>query len=131
MTTVLNGHPDSLSPEQAVDRLETVHSVATATLRSALARFAAGGPSPTAEERAEFRYPELRVDWKPTGPVPRTRRSWAKLQEPGIYATTVTHPGTFRGYLIEQLTPLVDEYGAKLSVSPGQQEIPYPTPWRR
>lgn len=116
----------SLSPEQAVDQLEEIHSASTAALRFALTRFASGGPPPTAEERVEFRYPELRVDWKPSGPVPRTRRSWAKLQEAGSYATTITHPDTFRGYLIEQLTPLREEYGAMLSVGPGQQEIPYP-----
>ena len=38
------------------------------------------------------------------------------LQAPGVHATTVTQPGFFRPYLLEQLWPLVEEYGASLSV---------------
>jgi AMP nucleosidase len=106
-----------LTPEQTVDRLEEIHATATSVLRATLARFASGGPPPMTEERAEFCYPELRVDWLPSsGSIPRNRRSWAKLQEPGAYATTVTHPSAFRSYLIGQLTPLVSEYSAALSV---------------
>jgi hypothetical protein len=41
-------------------------------------------------QRDRFRYPELRVDWRPSGAVPFTRRAWAKCQAPGVYATTVT-----------------------------------------
>ena len=41
----------------------------------------------------------------PRGPIPITRRAWAKFQAPGVYATTVTQPGFFRPYLLEQLRP--------------------------
>jgi AMP nucleosidase len=116
-----------LTPEQAVARLEEIHAAAITVLRAMLARFADGGPPPTMEERALFCYPELRVDWVPSSrPMPRNRRAWAKLQEPGAYATTVTHPDAFRPYLVEQLNPLVSEYGATLSVGQSRQEIPYP-----
>jgi AMP nucleosidase len=71
-------------------------------------------------------YPELRLSWHPSGPTPYTRRAWAKLQEPGDYATTVTCPADFREYLLEQLVPLVTDYGARLGVFPSEQEIPYP-----
>src|SRR5262249_48535836 len=43
-----------------------------------------------------------------------------------VYATTVTHPGRFRRYLLEQLEPLVAEYGAEIGVETSSQEIPYP-----
>ncbi|WP_421998986.1 AMP nucleosidase [Reyranella sp.] len=115
-----------LTPEQAVDRLEELHGAASGALRAALARYASDGVVPTAAERARFRYPELCVDWQPTGAVHFTRRAWAKFQAPGRYATTVTQPGFFRQYLLEQLRPLREEFGATLEVNVGKQEIPYP-----
>ncbi len=116
----------ALSPEQAVDRLEALHADAVAALRAALARFVADGTPPDGAERARFRYPELRLTWRPSGPPPFTRRAWAKLSAPGIYATTVTQPAAFRAYLLQQLRPLVEEFGAVLAVRPSGQEIPYP-----
>ncbi|MCW3476201.1 AMP nucleosidase [Limobrevibacterium gyesilva] len=115
-----------LSPEQAVDRLEALHDAACAALRRALARFVETGVPPDAAERAAFRYPELRVRWEPRGAVPFTRRAWARFPAPGIYATTVTQPGDFRLYLLDQLRPLAEEFGAVISVGPSEQEIPYP-----
>ncbi len=116
----------ALSPEQAVERLDLLHGQATAALRESLARFVADGTPPGPEQRARFRYPELRLDWRPTGKLPFTRRAWAKLQVPGIYATTVTQPAFFRRYLLQQLQPLAEEYGAVISVQPSAQEMPYP-----
>ena len=53
-------------------------------------------------------------------------RAFGKLQRFGTYETTVTHPAEFRSYLIEQLRPLVEEYGASIEVDRSAQEIPYP-----
>ncbi len=115
-----------MTPEQAVDRLEELHSAAANALREALARYTESGAAPTAQERERFRYPELRVDWHPAGTVHFTRRAWAKFQTPGRYATTITQPTFFRRYLLEQLSPLVEEYGARIDVGVSDQEIPYP-----
>ena len=126
---VLSSSTDaSLTPEQAVDRLEVMHTAACKALRDALQRYADSGTPPTAEERAAFRYPELRVTWAPLGGKsrPAGRRAWAKFQSPGVYATTVTQPGHFRPYLLEQLRPLRDEFGAAIEVRNSLQEIPYP-----
>jgi len=116
----------TITPDQAVDHLEELHAAAVAALRQTLARFLDGGPPPSPEERALFRYPELRLWHEPRLPLPTLRRAWAKLQAPGLYATTVTQPGFFRGYLLDQLRPLVEDYGATLDVAPGEQEMPYP-----
>ena len=121
-----DGHETALSPDQAVDRLEAMHAEAVQAQRDVLARFAAGGAPPEPEERRRFRYPELRLVWKPSGPIPVTRRAWGKFQAPGVYATTVTQPGFFRPYLLEQLRPLVAEYGASIQVRVSDQEMPYP-----
>jgi len=116
----------ALSPERAVDQLEALHAEASQAQRDALARFANGGPPPSLEERRRFRYPELRLEWRPGGPIPITRRAWAKFQAPGEYATTITQPGFFRRYLLEQLRPLAEEYGASIRINVSDQEMPYP-----
>ncbi|ONG57348.1 AMP nucleosidase [Pseudoroseomonas deserti] len=112
--------------EEAVDRLEALYEAAVAAERAALDRFVDQRIPPTPEERAAFRYPGLWLRWAPEGPPPQVRRSWAKLQVSGDYATTITNPAAFRPYLLEQLRPLIAEYGATLEVGPSSQEIPYP-----
>ncbi len=114
------------TPEEAIAALAVRYDAAADRLREAITRFVAGGPPPSREERARFVYPELRAIYEQDGLPPKTQRAFAKFQEPGIYATTVTHPATFKAYLLEQLRPLVSEYGARLEVGPSRQEIPYP-----
>ncbi|TVR11278.1 MAG: AMP nucleosidase [Salinarimonadaceae bacterium] len=114
-------------PGEAVDALARLYEDAAKKLRVALASFVAGGPPPSPAERAGFRYPELRAIYaQDDSPPPKTQRAFAKFQEPGVYAATITHPTAFRRYLLEQLRPLVEEYGARLEVTRGEQEIPYP-----
>jgi AMP nucleosidase len=116
-----------LTPEQVVARLEFGYDHACGALREALSRYAKTGIGPTAAERRHFRYPRLDVAWHPTGAVrTTTTRAWAKLQDPGVYSTTITQPAFFRAYLLEQLQPLVSEFGATLSVHTSDLEIPYP-----
>ena len=116
-----------LTPETAVDRLEQLYSAATNELAEALDAFLRDRIAPSAAARARFRYPLLRVRYADDGePRPATRRAYAKLQRPGVYETTITHPGSFRSYLLEQLTPLVADYGAAIEVATSDQEIPYP-----
>jgi AMP nucleosidase len=116
----------AVSAEQAVEGLAALHATAMGALRLALDRFVAKRSPPSPDERSRFRYPELRLIWDPHGPLPFTWRAWAKFQLPGTYATTVTQPAFFRRYLLEQLRPLVDEYGATIEIGVGNQEIPYP-----
>jgi AMP nucleosidase len=115
-----------LAPEEAIDRLDDLYSSAASALARALDRFLETRVPPRPEERARFRYPLLRVTYRGNGESPRTRRAFAKFQRPGVYATTVTHPRFFQRYLLEQLRPLVSEYGAEIAVDVSTQEIPYP-----
>jgi AMP nucleosidase len=114
------------SPEQAVARLRALHAAATASLQEALRRYLDHDIAPDAAKRLEFRYPELRLTYAPTGPMPRVSRATAKFQGPGIYSTTITQPDHFGPYLLEQLKPLVRDYGATIEVGASAQEIPYP-----
>ena len=118
--------PILLTPEQAVAELERLYLEAAEALRGGVERFLSTGEPPTPLERARYRYPELRVTYAPQGPMPVNRRAYGKFQGPGVYATTVTHPAAFRRYLTEQLRLLVEDWGARIEVRPGGQEIPYP-----
>lgn len=113
------------SPEAAVAALEQLYEAAVAALRTALDHFLSTGEPPDATTRARFRYPELRVIYAPSGVLPASPRAFAKFPAAGTYTTTITQPRAFRAYLLEQLRPLVAEYGASLEVGRGEQEIPY------
>jgi AMP nucleosidase len=115
------------SAEVAVDRLEKLYADASAVLVGALDRYLTAREPPSVETRAAFRYPLLRVVYRDLAdPLPSHRRAFGRLQRPGVYETTITHPRAFRRYLIEQLEPLLREYGARLEVAVSDQEIPYP-----
>ena len=114
------------TPEAAVTRLRTLHATAISTLQAALGRFLDDGVEPDLETRLQFRYPELRLTYAPSGPMPRLNRATAKFQGPGTYTTTVTQPDHFAPYLLDQLRPLVRDYGATVEVGLSDQEIPYP-----
>ncbi|HYD86596.1 MAG TPA: AMP nucleosidase [Vitreimonas sp.] len=116
---------DPKTPAEAVDRLEFLHNRAVTALIESVRRFSEGGAPPSFEERALFRYPELRVTYLPGAPAPRLARAYGQLTWPGEYAVTITQPNFYREYLIEQLTLLVQDYGAELSVRVSESEIPY------
>ncbi len=115
---------DPKTPAEAVDRLEHLHTRAVTALIEAVRRFAENGTPPSAEERMLFRYPELRVTY--LGELaPRLARAYGQLMWPGEYAVTITQPGYYRDYLVQQLSLLVEDYGAELSVRVSDTEIPY------
>jgi len=114
------------TPGAAVEALISLHKQATGALRHALTRYLDSREPPTEDEKALFHYPELRISYTPEG-VPRSsRRAYAKFQRAGVFSTTVTQPEAFRDYLMEQLRPLVAEYGARLEIGRSRQAIPYP-----
>ncbi|MES1198752.1 MAG: AMP nucleosidase [Pseudomonadota bacterium] len=114
-----------LTPAEAVDKLEALHTRAVQALTEAVRRFADKGTIPSPDERELFRYPELRVTYLSSAPAPRVARAYGQLMWPGEYTVTITQPAYFRPYLIEQLSLLVEDYGAELSVRVSDTEIPY------
>jgi len=112
--------------EQAVDQLAALHESATAALSQALKRYLKDRTEPNAAERAQFRYPELRLTYQYQGDVPVITRAYAKVQLPGTYSITVTQPAAFRGYLLEQLGPLMRDFTVTVEVGLSEQNIPYP-----
>jgi AMP nucleosidase len=114
------------TPSAAVDLLAERYERAVHSLRGALDKFLDSGVAPSAEMRARFRYPRLRVTYRPDGAPPANARAFAKFSTAGVYSTTVTQPEDFRAYLLEQLEPLASEFGAEMEVGLGGQEIAYP-----
>ncbi len=130
-TGAASGRHLASSPEDAVERLDALYVAATTALRQSVDRFLETGVPPTPAERSAFRYPELVLTYSPEGVPATNRRAFAKFSAPGVYTTTVTQPRAFRAYLLEQLRPLVEEFGASIEVGPGPQEIPYPYVFER
>ncbi|MGO9484351.1 MAG: AMP nucleosidase [Rhodomicrobium sp.] len=115
------------TPVAAVDQLEELYAKAASALASALDRYLNTRVPPSPETRSKFHYPALRVVYREQKHTRSpTLRAFGKLQRPGIYETTVTHPRAFRAYLLEQLEPLVTEYGAVIETGVSAQQIPYP-----
>mgnify|MGYP003630193750 FL=1 len=114
------------TPGEAVDRLAQLYARATDDLRDALERYLTRRERPTEAQLRGFRYPELRLTYASQGEAAATVRAYAKVQVPGVYSVTVTHPEAFRPYLLEQLTPLMRDFTLQLEVGVSDQSIPYP-----
>ena len=111
-----------------LDALETGYAASVARLRAALAAYADGGtrPDPRARDEGAFAYPELRIEYDPEMPPPAPARAFARLNQPGIYTTSIARPALFRDYLAEQLEHLVRDYPVEISV--GRRRAKSPTP---
>ncbi|MEO5612718.1 MAG: AMP nucleosidase [Sphingomicrobium sp.] len=109
-------------------QLREIYDSSRAALRDALAAYASSGTRPDPAERANgiFAYPELRVEYEPTSEPPTPARAFARLNQPGTYATSVARPALLREYLRVQLDHLVRDYAVNVSVGRSASEIPYP-----
>ena len=114
------------SAEEAVDRLTELHRQATTALNQALKRYLKERVQPGPAERELFRYPELRLTYHCHGEMPSSVRAYARVQVPGVYRASVTQPQAFRGYLLDQLRPLMADFSVTVEVGFSQQNIPYP-----
>ncbi|QJD59269.1 AMP nucleosidase [Pseudomonas sp. gcc21] len=114
------------SAEEAVDRLATLYEQATSALSQALKHYLKDRTLPSEPQSQLFRYPELRLTYDAQGEAATSVRAYAKVQVPGTYSVTVTHPRAFRKYLLEQLGPLMRDYTVKVEVGVSDQNIPYP-----
>ncbi|EMH4162905.1 AMP nucleosidase [Pluralibacter gergoviae] len=124
MHTTITG----LTPEQALAQLETLYNESVSALREAIGRYIDTGELPDAQARAEglFVYPSLSVSWDGEAHSALKTRAWGRFTHSGCYTTTVTQPALFGNYLLQQLTSLYQDYGAQITVSRSQHEIPYP-----
>ena len=66
------------------------------------------------------------MEYEPDGSIPVNARAYAKFQRAGVYATTVTQLESFRNYLTDKLTFLMQDFNAAVTGGAWEQEIPYP-----
>ena len=117
----------SLNAHAAVDQLAAIYDESVASLRQALARYVEDGAVPDARARknGSFAYPELRIDYGGKHPTSAPSRAFARLNQPGTYATSIARPELFRDYLVDQLEHLERDYDVTISVGRSASEIPY------
>ena len=106
--------------EAAVSRLEALHAEATRFLFDRFTE-ALGGARPTARIRAF--YPEIRITTT-SHAKSDSRLSFGHVAVPGIYAATITRPGLFRNYLVQQIDLLIRNHGVPVFVGPSTTPIP-------
>jgi AMP nucleosidase len=120
----------SPNPKSITDQLCSIYDESVANLREALTVYLERGERPDPKKRAKgcFAYPELRVEYHPRTPQPQTSptRAFARLNDPGSYASSIARPELFRDYLTVQLQHLIADYGVDVSVGRSTSEIPYP-----
>ena len=111
-----------------LDELEERYAAAASRLREALNAYARDGIRPNLKARDEgaFAYPELRIDYDPEVPPPTPARAFARLNQPGVYTSSIARPALFRAYLTEQLEHIVRDYPVRISIGASASEIPYP-----
>jgi len=110
-----------------VDHLAAIYDESVSNLRQALARYIEDRSAPDARSRKKgaFAYPELRVDYAGKAPAASISRAFARLNQPGTYATSIARPELFRDYLVDQLEHLARDYDVDISVGRSASEIPY------
>ena len=110
-----------------VDQLAAIYDESVTNLRQALARYIEDRTVPDARSRKKgaFAYPELRIDYAGKAPAAAISRAFARLNQPGTYATSIARPELFRDYLVDQLEHLSRDYDVDISVGPSASEIPY------
>src|SRR4051794_1257625 len=110
-----------------VDQLAAIYDESVANLRQALARYIDDRTSPDSRTRSKgaFAYPELRIDYGGKRPAVPPTRAFARLNQPGVYATSIARPELFRDYLVDQLDHIARDYDVKISVGHSSSEIPY------
>src|SRR5204863_8331547 len=74
-----------------IDRLCEIYHESVANLRTALAPYLKNGarPDPGARAEGRFAYPALRLDYPYGSPPNFPPRAYARLNQPGRYATSV------------------------------------------
>ncbi|MBK5927590.1 AMP nucleosidase [Rhodobaculum claviforme] len=104
----------------AVARLREIYARATDHLAEGFARTMAQG-HPVARYRAF--YPEVRLTTTSYAAAD-SRLSFGHVTEPGSYATTVTRPDLFAGYLEQQIALLLRNHGVPVVVGASDTPIP-------
>ena len=114
--------------EHILQQLNEHFDAAVAALREDVIEYARSGAVPPQRKREDgsYAYPELRVHFSGDGAPSDRSRAFGRLEQQGTYATTITRPTLFAGYLQEQLSLIEADYDVRFEVARSRQEIPFP-----
>jgi len=111
---------DFQNASDAVQRLIEIYTIATNFLCE---RFAdvVGGAKPKSRYRAF--YPEIRITTTSFAQAD-SRLSFGHVSSPGVYATTVTRPDLFVGYLTQQMQLVMENHGVHVTIGVSTTPMP-------
>jgi len=107
-------------PGAAVAELQRLYCQATEFLTTHFQAVLKSG-APAAQYRAF--YPEIRITTTSFVQID-SRLAFGHVAEPGTYATTITRPDLFEGYLTQQISLLMENHGVPVTVGPSTTPIP-------
>ena len=125
----MNKHPDSFMQDaqsftdakMAVARLCEIYADGKKLLREHFERFALGEEE---LDRADARYPYLWIDVTDIPYKDGSGLSYGMASDVGIYGNTLTDPGLFKSYYLEQIQLLLDNHGGPVWVGISDRQIP-------
>jgi AMP nucleosidase len=106
--------------EEAHARLVALYEEAVGVIGSNFDAFTQGQPVP----RETPVYPYLCIDISFSDTPRSSAHAFGRIDNPGLYGTTITEPTLFRAYLIEQMSLLVQNYRCIIYV--GRSLVPIP-----
>ncbi len=117
-----------INTDDIIAALETHYARSISNLQNAIADFIKDGTKPDMKSRVDgsFAYPELRIRYSGDVRQNSTGLSFGRLNDIGVYSTTITRPALFAPYLAEQISILEEQYDIEVEVGQSSQEIPFP-----
>ncbi|NCP12420.1 MAG: AMP nucleosidase [Sphingomonadales bacterium] len=114
--------------KKILSELQDAYDRSISNLRRAIAAFVGDGtiPDPACRTDGSYAYPQLRITYSGDENEAVHNLAFGRLEKPGVYVTTVTHPELFGDYLSEQIGLLAQQYDITVEVTPSKQEIPFP-----
>ncbi|GAB4382115.1 AMP nucleosidase [Albidovulum sp.] len=106
--------------EAAVSRLEALYAQATRFLADRFNETLAGRRP---DRRVRAYYPEIRITTT-SHATADSRLSFGHVPVPGTYAATITRPGLFRNYLVQQIGLLIANHDVPVMIGPSATPIP-------
>ena len=90
----MNNKGSSLTPTQALDKLDALYEQSVKALRSAIGKYIETGtlPDVIARHNGLFVYPSLCVTWDGIATNPPKTRAYGRFTHAGSYTTTITRP---------------------------------------
>jgi len=111
--------------ESALARVQAIYEQSVTHLRQAMQSYVAGDDL---QDRVRACYPYVRIetatDWMPAHDADQEPLSYGFVASAGQYATTLTRPDLFAGYLLVQFDLLIRNHGVRLEVGTSKDPMP-------